>query len=140
MRKPVRRSTISEQSARSGFHRLARLLATLAMLLNQPLAAVHAATDEAHLCPTAPPTRSTRRGHRKTMQATPRGPSHPDDLHHQTCQVCPLVGSALLPPGSAKIGQCLTGITWPALPSFRRGRRRNGCGSAIRFVRLLRFI
>lgn len=31
------------------FHRLARLLALLAILLNQPLTAIHAATDEKHL-------------------------------------------------------------------------------------------
>jgi hypothetical protein len=102
MRKPVRHST-SPRKRTAGFHRLARLLALVAMLLNQPLAAVHAVTDEAHLAHgVAHPahvagTPQDDAGHRHEV------PPHPDDLHQQTCQVCLLVGSALLPSGSVKL-------------------------------------
>ncbi len=88
---------------RSGFHRLARLLATLAMLLNQPLAAIHAATDEGHLSHRAAHAVHPAEATHDSAGQRHGGPSHPDDLHHQACQVCPLVGAALQPPGSAKI-------------------------------------
>jgi hypothetical protein len=109
----------------AGFHRLARLLALAAMLLNQPLAAVHAATDEEHFThATASPVDAAgaphdHAGHRHD------GPPHPGDLHEQTCQVCPLVGSALAPSGSTTLAN---GSAWhhtagPAIQARTTHRR-----------------
>jgi hypothetical protein len=78
------------------------------MLLNQPLAAIHAANDEEHLSHVAVHTAylpaaahdndGQHHGNHKNGD-----PAHPDNLHHQTCQVCPLFGSALPIPVQAKI-------------------------------------
>lgn len=72
------------------------------MLLNQPLAAIHAATDEEHLSHTAAHAALLAEAAHDDAGHRHDGSSHPDSLHHQTCQVCPLVGTALAPLGSAK--------------------------------------
>jgi hypothetical protein len=102
MSNPGRHTTIPRKRT-AGFHRLARLLSLVAMLLNQPLAAIHAATDEDHLSHGTPHTVHLAEGTHEGSGHQHGAPPHPESLHHQTCQVCPLVGAALQPPGLAKI-------------------------------------
>jgi hypothetical protein len=123
----------------AGFHRLGRLLALLAMLLNQPLAAMHAANDEKHLFHAGVHTAhlagathddagQQHGGHKHG------GPAHPDNLHHQTCQVCPLVGSALPPPGLAKItnASAWRHATGPAAIQATKTEKRLRVGDPVR--------
>jgi hypothetical protein len=107
MGKADRHTTPREHTG--SLYRLARLLALLAILLNQPLTAIHAATDEAHLFHGASQTAHIAHASREDADHDHDGHSHPDSFHHLTCQVCPLVGSGLLPLGSATIA---CGSSW----------------------------
>lgn len=81
----------------AGFHRCARLLALVAMVLYQPLAAIHAATDQAHITGAAPSIHVAHAGHtHDAIGHTHDGhlpPAHSDAL----CEFCLFSGAALAP-------------------------------------------
>ena len=92
-----------------GFHRAARLLALVAIVLYQPLAAIHAATDEAHIAGAAISTHGAHAGHgHGAVGHTPgshHSPAHSDAL----CEFCLLSGPALAPLAAVP----LHGPAWP---------------------------
>jgi hypothetical protein len=81
-------------------HRFARLVMLLALLIYQPLEALHSALDEEHL---SGPTRWSHAAPHFDKLHDHAGHDHdsePNHAHHQICDFCMLVGSAL-PPLSA---------------------------------------
>ena len=82
-------------------HRFTRLLMLLALLIYQPLGALHSAIDEKHL---AGPTRSSQTTPRFGKLHDHAGHGHdsgPDHAHHEICDFCMLIGSAMPPPSAA---------------------------------------
>jgi hypothetical protein len=127
------RTTIVPGQRTTGFHRLAHFLALMAMLLNQPLTAIHAATDEKHFLHAmaqAAHLGGTTHHHGHQHEGQP----HPDYLHEQTCQVCPLVGSTLAPPGAAIMANTLGWhhAAGPAAVRAARVERRLRAGDRVR--------
>src|SRR5919106_278071 len=99
MRQPDRRRDFA--GARTAArHHSTRLFMLLALLIYQPLAALHSATDKEHL---VGPTSSSQTAHHSGKlhdHADHEHDSEPNHAHHQICDFCMLVGSAL-PPLSA---------------------------------------
>ena len=101
MRQPASHR-VAAGSARADLGRFANVLALLAMLLNQPLAMLHAATDAEHLSPRAHHLHQSPRSSRADDPHELDGEPPAAVLHHHTCDVCLLVGSTL-PPLAARI-------------------------------------
>ena len=93
---------------RARVHRLANVIALLAMLLNQPLAMLHAATDEEHL-PRAHHLHHTPKDSHAAAAHQHGGEPPAAILHHHTCLVCLLIGSTLPRFATARIG---SGSDW----------------------------
>ena len=100
MRQPDRRRSF--RGARTAArHRFTRLFMLLALLIYQPLAALHSATDKEHLLG---PTSSSHTAHHSGKlhdHADHEHDSEPDHAHHQICDFCILAGSALAPLSAA---------------------------------------
>ena len=100
MRQPDRhRSFAADRTAAR--HRFARLVMLLALLIYQPLEALHSAIDKEHL---SGPIRSSRTAPHFGKPHDHAGHGHgsePDQAPHEICDFCMLVGSALPPPSAA---------------------------------------
>lgn len=117
----------------AGFHRSARLLALVAMVLYQPLAAFHAATDEAHVAGATTSLHVAHAGHgHGAFGGTPdshQHPTHGDAL----CEFCLFSGAALAP----LLAVTLHGPAW-SLPHHRmavdtvRPRERRHAANPVR--------
>jgi hypothetical protein len=82
-------------------HRFARMVMLLALLIYQPLGALHSAIDEEHL---SGPTRSSHGAPHFGKLHDHAGHGHdsePDHADHEICDFCMLVGSAMPPPSAA---------------------------------------
>jgi Protein of unknown function (DUF2946) len=82
-------------------HRSTRLLMLLALLIYQPLGALHSAIDEQHLSGPTRSSQTTRHAGKLHDHAGHGHDSEPDHAHHEICDFCMLVGSAMPPPSGA---------------------------------------
>lgn len=90
---------------RTGLDRFAKVLALLTMLLNQPLAMLHAATDKEHLSAGTHHLHVAHGGGPHEHGGVPPAAI----LHHHVCDICLLIGSTLPPFATARIG---SGSDW----------------------------
>lgn len=106
--------------------RFAQLCALLAIILYQPLAALHFATDEAHLANAATSIHVAHRGHQPQADHHGGGDQpQPDHHDQQLCTFCVLAGVSLLSAMvSPALGWAADAPSGPfALPPIRAEKR-----------------
>lgn len=81
-------------------HRFTRMVMLLALLSYQPLAALHSATDEEHLLGATSPSWTAPHSGKLHDHVGHGHGSEPDHAHHEICDFCMLVGSAMPPPSA----------------------------------------
>jgi hypothetical protein len=99
----VGRVEMSAAGRMAGLHRFARLLALLAIVIYQPLAALHFATDEAHLSNaeiSIQVAQHARHAHDHDGQPH-RAQSQPHHPDHQLCGFCVMARVSLLSSGAS---------------------------------------
>jgi hypothetical protein len=82
-------------------HRSTRLFMLLALLIYQPLGALHSAIDEEHLSGPTWSSQTTPHAGKLHDHAGHGHDSEPDHAHHEICDFCMLVGSGMPPPSAA---------------------------------------
>jgi hypothetical protein len=73
----------------------------LALLIYQPLAALHSAIDEEHLSGSTRSSQTALQAGELHDHAGHGHDSEPGHAHHEICDFCMLVGSAMPPPSAA---------------------------------------